>query len=130
MKKTFDDLFDDFIKDDESDSPIKRSDIKKTIETIANFKKLNRGDISEEQLGVELGEPTTTEEYVENGLKYIRMIWKTPEGEFIKIVMTDILPEVIPAKTLEDLLAEAVAVEDYPRAIKLRDEIKNRSEKK
>jgi hypothetical protein len=130
MTKTFDNLFDDFIKDDETDSLLKRSSIKKIIETIVNFKKLNIGDVSEEQLDMELGEPTTTEEYIEDGLKYVRMIWKTSEGEFIKIIMTEILPEIVPVKTLEDLLAEAVAVEDYGLAIKLRDEIKNRSEKK
>jgi len=127
MKKTFDDLFNEFIHNDESDSPLKRSDIKKTIETIANFKKFKKGEISEENVYKELGDPTTTEEYIDNGLKYVRLIWDTPQGQFIKVVVSDILPEEVP---LEKQLALAVEKEDYPKAIEIRDEIKKRAEKK
>jgi hypothetical protein len=72
-------------------------------------------------------EPTRTEEYVENGMKFIRLIWETPQGSFIKTAVVDILPEVESIESLRNQLTKAVDSEDYSKAIVLRDEIKKRS---
>lgn len=133
MSKTFDTLFNEFINSDESDSPSKRSEIKKVIETIVNFKKLDKGEISIFEIDAQLGEPTTTESFIKDGMMFTRLVWQTPQGEFVKLVATDVLPDEQDLPTielLEEKLAEAVAEEDYPRAIALRDEIRKRSEKK
>lgn len=128
MKKTFDDIFNEFFGE-ALNTEAKNAEIRKVIQTIANFKRHNAGELSDEEVEMELGQPSTTEEYIEDGILYTKMVWKTSVGEYMKIVITDFKPK-ISIETLEEQLAEAVAVEDYSTAIAIRDEITKIKEKK
>lgn len=130
--KSFDDLFNEFFNRKKSISPI-HDEIKKIIEGLTNIKKpsMEAEDMIAQQLGINLDEPTSTEEHIENGMRFTKLIWDTPRGRFMKIVVTDVVDtdNIIPKqqpkeqKSLEEQLQEAVDNEDYELAIKLRDRI-------
>lgn len=141
--KNFDDLFNDFFKRKSSITPI-HNEIKKIIDSLTNYKKteLDVNEFGSEEaianhLGVDLSNPTSTEEHVQDGMKFIKLTWDTPNGRFVKIVVTDVIdendslisPESI-EKSLEEQLQDAVDNEDFELAIKLRDDINSQKEKK
>ena len=142
--KSFDDLFDEFFNEKKPLNSL-HDEIKKIIDSLANFKKpepkldfkteIGKMD-NEEQiakfLGIDLSNPTSVEEFTENGLKFSKLTWETPRGRFVKVVVSDVIdgdtalmstgPK---AKSLEEQLQEAVDNEDYELAITLRDKIKS-----
>jgi excinuclease UvrABC helicase subunit UvrB len=134
----FNDLFNDFFnKGDKNASPL-HDDLKKLMETIANFKAIDNEKKLEQEIDKELGKPTYIEEVVDDGLHYKKLTWITPHGKFAKIFVTDVEQEAVEpmmgetygeyrkkhSKSLEKRLEEAVDAENYELAIKLRDEIK------
>lgn len=133
MNETFDDLFDDFFKKKNENQPDIRDEIKKIMDTISKFRKIGSEEELDDAIDNELGEPNEIEEYIENGFLFKKLTWNTPHGSYIKLVVTDIVdnngeyePEntVTKTKSLQEQLEDAVETENYPLAIKLRDEIK------
>jgi hypothetical protein len=99
----------------------------------------------DESVEAELGEPDEIIEHTEMGMNFKKLIWNTPKGRFVKILVTDVEPIPTPpppgedpltvvrkkhSKSLEQRLKEAVEVEDYELAIQLRDEIKKNRRKR
>ncbi len=125
MGKSFDDLFEEFF---EPDNEPAITNLKAIIGSLMNFTEL--GDLADKTLEEEFGEPDTTEEMIRDGLLCTIMIWNRPEGQYVKQVVTDVLPEPQDTRTLEEKLAEAVKNEDYQTAIKIRDEIKKEKKRK
>ena len=134
----FDDLFDDFFKKPEekpnvNPNPIS-DELKKIIHSITNFKKMSEDEDLDKAIDDELGEPDEVEEIIEDGFIFKKLVWHTPHGHFVKIVVDQVMGQDFhqstePA-TLEEQLQEAVEAEDYPKAIELRDKIKKMTEKK
>ncbi len=140
--KSFDELFNDFFDEqsnkDKSSNPI-HEEIKKLMETLSSFKKSESLDAEEmiaNKLGINLDEPTSTEEIIEEGMRFTKLTWDTPNGRFVKIVVTDALSDDTnnkqskgtKSKTLDEQLQDALDNEDYELAIKLRDKINSLKE--
>jgi excinuclease UvrABC helicase subunit UvrB len=131
--KSFDDLFNEFFNRKRLLNPM--DEVKKLIESLTNNKMVDmdiEGALSQ-QLGLNPDEPSSKEEYIEDGIKYTKLVWDTPNGKFVKIFITDVvenLPsKMVTNKSLEEQLQEAVDNEDYELAIKLRDQIKKKRKK-
>lgn len=121
MGKNFDDLFNEFFKNDNSNENNKK--MEKLIKALTTpFDVESRKNI-EETLGV----PDEIENFENNGLFIRKQIWHTENGDVIKMLVSDIPFESEPKKlSLEEQLVEALDKEDYETAAKLRDEIKNK----
>lgn len=147
MDNKFDDLFNDFFE--KGKQPKKNdNDFNKINKIIKNLAESDFGDIEAiKNIEETLGEPDFIDYYEEDGLYYKKEIWHTKMGKVIKRVMSDIPfiheepkfnkhPKDIkakasvkkPTKSLDILLEEAVAKEDYEMAATIRDEIKRRIE--
>lgn len=75
----------------------------------------------------DLGEPTSTTTFTENGYTFQQSVWETENGNIIKVEMINTPFETSGIKneiTLEKQLELAVAEERYEEAAKIRDEIK------
>jgi excinuclease UvrABC helicase subunit UvrB len=143
MGKTFDDLFNEFFNRRRSNTTSINDEIQKIIESLMSFKPTNV-KTHDESVEAELGEPDEIIEHNEMGMNFKKLIWNTPNGRFVKILVTDIEPVQTPppsedpltvvrkkhSKSLEQRLKEAVEVEDYELAIELRDEIKKNRRKR
>lgn len=138
--KNFDDLFNEFFNERAPINPI-HNEIKKIIDTLTNYKKteLDVNEFGSEEeianhLGLNLSNPTSTEEHIQDGMKFTKLTWDTPKGKFVKIVVTDVIDEndsiISTEKSLEEQLQDAVDNEDFELAIKLRDSINLQKEKK
>lgn len=141
--KSFDDLFDEFFNRKSSVNPL-HDEIKKIIDSLVNFKnpepQPNPSELDTEEaiakyLGIDMSNPTSTEELIQDGMKFTKLTWETPRGKFVKVVVTDVVDSDTAlmstgpkAKSLEEQLQEAVDNEDYELAIKLRDKIKAQKE--
>lgn len=139
MFNRFDDLFNDFFNRKKMVSNPLHDEIKKLIETVANFKKIQNDAKLEQEIDKELGKPSQIEEIVEDGLLYKKLTWFTPYGHFVKIVVSDAEEanhepkkptRRVKEKSLEEQLKEAVEAENYELAIQLRDQIKSASKPK
>lgn len=132
----FDDLFDEFLngksnnkKDDSADM---MANLFKKLSNLKNFDK--EGMMKE--LDSSLGEPDEFKNYEENGVYFQKQIWNTKHGQVIKTVISDV--PFKPPKTqtkkqriaLEVQLENAVKVENYELAAKLRDRIAKRDANK
>jgi excinuclease UvrABC helicase subunit UvrB len=145
MGKTFDDLFNEFFNRRRSNPTSINDEIQKIIESLMSFQP-TKVKTHDESVEAELGEPDEIIEHTEMGMNFKKLIWNTPEGRFVKIVVTDVepFPPTPPppdedpltvkrkkhSKSLEQRLKEAVEVEDYELAIELRDEIKKSRRKR
>lgn len=142
MGKTFDDLFNEFFNRRRSNTTSINDEIQKIIESLMSFKPTNV-KTHDESVEAELGEPDEIIEHTEMGMNFKKLIWNTPKGRFVKILVTDVEPVPTPptedpltvgrkkhSKSLEQRLKEAVEVEDYELAIELRDEIKKNRRKR
>lgn len=97
-------------------------DLKRIIDMISNFKGSEAE--MEGKLDQELGEPDEITNHIEDGMNFKKMVWNTPQGQFVKLEVTDLASgEVQKEESLEDRLLKAVEAEDYPLAIILRDQI-------
>lgn len=134
MSNAFDDLIDDFLNHKSKkpeDLNSKENMTKTVLETIANFRMLGDDENAlEESINEKLGEPNVIEITVEDGVRIQKLIWNTPDGQFVQIIVNDVSsidtmePQRVLELTLEEQLELAVEAEDYPRAIELRDQIK------
>jgi hypothetical protein len=125
MNKTFDELFNDFMR---TPPPPLQKKIDKISDIIAKFKKLDNEEEMMAEIDKQLGEPNRVETFEEDGIIFKKMTWITEEGEFVKLAIDSISPELYNSETpktltLEEQLVEAERVEDYELAIKLRDKI-------
>lgn len=134
--KSFDELFNEFFNRIPKPNSL-HDEIMKIIESLATPKMSNHD--SEEMivktLGIDLDKPTSVEEHIQDGMRFTKLIWDTPNGKFVKIVVTDVVDSDTALmstgpkqKSLDEQLQEAVDNEDYELAIKLRDQIKAQSE--
>lgn len=132
MSKTFDELFDDFfkrnnIKPEDKISDTVKDEAKKMIDLLTNYKDVeNINEEVEKEIDATLGKPDKIEFYNEGDLFFEKRIWYTANGDLIKLIVSDeptltIIP--VPAKSLEDKLAEAVLNEEFEKAAAIRDEI-------
>ncbi len=132
----FDDLFDDFLngksnnkKDDSADM---MANLFKKLSNLKNFDK--EGMMKE--LDSSLGEPDEFKNYEENGVYFQKQIWNTKHGQVIKTVISDVPFKGSKTQTkkqripLEVQLEDAVKVENYELAAKLRDRIAKRDANK
>lgn len=120
----FDDLFNEFFNKKRMQANPLHEELKKLIETISVFKNIENEKKLEEEIDKELGKPTSIETRIDEGILYKKLTWVTPHGKFVKIIVTDAEEETkIATKSLEEQLNEAIELEDYELAIKLRDKI-------
>ena len=121
MEKSFDDLFNEFFKNDDSNETNKKMEM--LIKALTTPFDIESRKNIEETLGV----PDEIESFEDNGLFIRKQIWHTEKGDVIKMVVSDIPFETEPKKlSLQEQLEEALEKEDYETAAKLRDEIKNK----
>ena len=137
MEKSFDDLFEDFFNRRKT---VKKEDIPneergKTHNQIADIIKAIRdsrtvgldGDIGT-AIEKRLGPPDIEEKFTKDGIDYIKSIWNTEQGQFVKVAASIAL-EREPKKSLQERLEEAVEEEDWNLAIILRDRINKEKNK-
>ena len=148
MGKTFDDLFNEFFNRRRNNTTSINDEIQKIVESLMSFQQV-RVKTHDESIEAELGEPDEIIEHNEMGMNFKKLVWNTPQGRFVKIVVTDVepFPPTPPepgkdpldpsainrkkhSKSLEQRLKEAVEVEDYELAIQIRDEIKRNRKKR
>jgi excinuclease UvrABC helicase subunit UvrB len=136
MGKTFDDLFNDFFNRKRNDLTSVNEELRKIISSLMTHKRVEN-EMLGEAIQSELGKPDEIIEHIEDGMIFKKFIWNTPQGKFVKIVVSDVEEEKQEkvferkkhSKSLEQRLKEAVEAEDYELAIQLRDEIKKNRKK-
>jgi hypothetical protein len=137
MDKNFDDLFNEFFrKRNNSINPFieignMKEEIRKMMDMLMNFQNIpNIDENLEKQMDDSLGEPDKIETYSDGVVFYEKKIWHTPEGDIVKLVVSD-KPftnspkgkKVVNQKLLQEQLEEALANEDYLKAAELRDKL-------
>jgi protein-arginine kinase activator protein McsA len=138
--KTFDDLFNEFfkrhnIKPEDKIGDNLKDEAKKMIDMLTNLKNFENNldeDIQnidediEKSIDEELGKPDKIEFFNEGDLFFERRIWHTPNGDLIKLLISDD-PTLINTpkfeKPLQEQLDEAVAEENYEKAAAIRDKM-------
>ena len=133
MRKTFDELFNEFFNRKRNNLNTVQNELQKIIESLMNFKQIDVENLLEKSIEAELGEPNIIQEMEENGVILRKLIWNTPYGNFVKIIVLDSEYDneikkqspKIKQKSPEEQLKEAVESENYELAIELRDKIKN-----
>ncbi len=141
MGKTFNELFDDFFKknninpNDKLSETLKDEDeAERMIKMLSNFKDITSIDDNiEAEMDKSLGKPDKIEFYEEGGLFYEKRIWHTPNGDLIKLIISDD-PTLINMpkfeKPLQEQLDEAVAEENYEKAAAIRDKMTGKKVRK
>ena len=132
----FDNLFNDFFNQPKG-NPFS-NELKKIMEAIQGFRNSASDEELEGKIQTELGDPHEIQEYTQDGLNFKKLIWNTPHGQFIKVIVTDDIDEepvprrkLVPkTKTLQEQLEEAVASDDFELACILRDQINGTKLKK
>ncbi len=142
-KKTFNDLFNEFIKNRKTNPSqdifdILKNEAKSILEKLESGEELSNHEIDEEtekEFDMSLGEPDSIEYYDDGELYYERRTWHTKKGDLVKLIVSDVplvkeTPTPKKRKTskekIEDLerqLNEAVENEDFEKAAVLRDKI-------
>lgn len=136
MAKTFDELFNEFfkrnkIKPEDNIDDLSKEKAKNFIDLLVNFKDVgNMDEEIENQIDETLGKPDKIEFYNEDNIFYEKRIWYTPNGDLVKLIITDD-PTFIqkPKKSLKEKLDQAVLNEEFELAANLRDEM-NKIKKK
>ncbi len=116
----FDDLFNKFFNRDEDNSM--DDEAKKIINMINNIKEVESDDELDAELDLKLGKPHEIEYFKEDDMYYERRSWFMDHGVVIKTIASD--EPLEPQPSLEEQLTNAIEVEDYLTAAKLRDQIK------
>lgn len=111
------DYFNDFFNIHKDKEKMKEA-ARKMIEVMKNLERVEK---IEKHLDDNLGEPDKTEGFTDGILMFERRIWFTPEGEIIKVVVTDTASTY--EKPLSQQLSDALEIEDYERAVIIRDKI-------
>ena len=125
MDKTFDDLFNEFLKrnkeiiGDDTMSTFK-NEAKKLIDMIKNFESV--GDELDKKIDLTLGKPDRIETYSDGIFFFENRVWHTPNGDIVKVIILD-NPNNLkePEKSLQEQLDEAIANEEYEKAAQIRD---------
>lgn len=129
----FDELFDKFFGNRKNDD--KKNKIDDLINQLNNFKDITGKDINEDK---ELGEPDIVEQYTKDGVTYEKKTWDIDGGKIVKVEIkseksnsitglpTTIRPSRFKQSSLEEQLEYAINIEDYEKAVELRDEIVKR----
>jgi hypothetical protein len=124
---SFNDLYNEFFNGGKKNINPLHEEIKKLIESIANFKNIENEAMLEKEIDKELGKPSVIETRIEGELEFKKLTWYTQSGTFVKIIVSDVkdntTEEKPKEKTLEEQLKEAVEAENYELAIELRDKI-------
>jgi hypothetical protein len=121
MGKNFDDLFNEFFKNNNSNEANKK--MEKLIKALTTPFDVDSKNKIEEMLGI----PDEIITFEEDGLFIRKQIWHTEKGDVIKMIVNDLPFEDETKKlSLKEQLEEALEKEDYETAAKLRDEIKNK----
>lgn len=133
----FNDLFDDFFKNKKPGKTNIEDEIAKIISSIQNFKMGRLDENFGDEMEKDLGEPDEVSELKgKDGYTYRKFVWNTEMGQFVKIlVIADDQNEVTKrplrptAKTLslQEELDEALATEDFEKAILIRDQMKKQT---
>ena len=133
MDKTFDDLFNEFLKRNKETmggDPMSafKNEAKKLIDMIKNFESVDDvGDELDKKMDFTLGKPDSVETYSDGIFFFEKRIWHTPNGDIIKVIASD-NPNKIKTqeteKSLEEQLKYAISEENYEKAAEIRDKIK------
>jgi len=131
MDRSFDDLFNEFFNrkpfNPQNHADRMRDEIKKMMDVLNNFDMSNGIDEDlEKQMDNSLGKPDSIETFSDGKLFFEKRIWHTPQGDIVKVVVTDqpIVPTksvTVEIKSLQEQLDEAIANEDYLKAAEIRD---------
>lgn len=137
MDNLFDKFFDDFFNERFNKiSKMKMSEEERLnlMNILSSFKDITNIDENiEKNIDDSLGEPDKIERFKDGDLFFEKRIWKTSDGELVKLIVTDNqenMKTVITDEDLKEQQAQAIAVEDYMKAAAIRDELKRRSEEK
>ena len=144
MSKTFDELFNDFLrrykkKTLKPNEPSNKFDAIKLINLLDKISILDNVDEDiEKSLDISLGEPDKVEYYMEDDLYCEKRSWNTPNGVLVKLTMSDTPLEgemSVNIKdssfnlSIEEQLEDAIKKEDYELAAKLHKEIEDSKNK-
>lgn len=110
-------------------------EIKNIIDMVKNFNNNNSpfqnidGNM-EKKMDNKLGKPDKIEFFSEDGLFYEKRTWHTPNGDMVKVIVSDD-PTMMPPppkaeKPLQQQLNEAVENEEFEKAAAIRDKINKR----
>lgn len=126
---TFNELFNEYFKKNP-----KKTEADKIINMIQDIGKMKDSKEDEEAIDNKiietLGKPNEIQYYNKGDVFFEKRIWHTLNGDIVKVIMTDdpTLVTTPPAPlSLEEKLRIAIEEEHYELAVKLRDEIKNKS---
>ena len=138
MSKTFDELFNDFLrrckkKSQKPSEPSNNFDAIKLINLLDKISILNNVDEdTEKSLDISLGNPDKIEYYMEDDLYCEKRSWNTPNGVLVKLTMSDTPLEEADYSdnkksskniSIEERLELAIKNEDYEEAARLHKEI-------
>ncbi len=116
-KKEFDKIYTEFFGT--------KKKIKEIINGIVNFKFMDTNTYSSSDDYMLINKPDSIERFSEGPFNFEKRIWIKPNGDkIIQVLTVDDEPEK--EVDLEKLLANALEVEDYDAAIKIRDMIKKK----
>ena len=130
--KAFDELYDEFFGGDKpkksrrnkKESKPKRfgDDIGKMIESLSSFRQITNPE-EQYQIDNEYGPADKVEYFTEDDLFFKRSTWVVEDGEIVKLEVSDVPFDEEEAKSLEELLQEALDSENYELAAEIRDEM-------
>lgn len=143
MSKTFDELFNDFLKRYKKKSlkpnePSSKFDAIKLINLLDKISILDNVDEDiEKSLDISLGDPDKIEYYMEDDLYCEKRSWNTPNGVLVKLTMSDTPLEKIATEVkdvpknvnIQKQLDIAIENENYELAAKLHKVIEKEKEK-
>lgn len=121
MTKSFDDLFNEFFK--KNNSNLNKEKIEMLLKALTNPLDVDKTNDIDELLGT----PDIIQTFENDGLFIRKEIWHTEKGDVVKMIVNDTPFEEEPKKiSLEEQLKEALDKEDYETAAKLRDKINSK----
>jgi hypothetical protein len=136
--KTFDELYDEFFGGDKPkksrrskqkpDTGKLGEEMKRMIESLSKFRQITDAD-EQFEIDNEYGPADKVEFFTEDDLFFKRSTWVVEDGEIVKLEVSDTPFDVEEPKSLEELLQEALEVENYELAAEIRDEM-NKNKKK
>jgi len=120
-RKQFDKLYGEFFGS--------KKKIKELIKNIKNFKFMDINEYNPDDYTL-MNEPDYVERFNEGPFEFEKRIWIKPNGDkLIEVVMLENGNPKNEEKDLDKRLANALAIEDYDEAIKIRDLINKKNEK-
>ena len=130
--KTFDELYDEFFGGDKPkksrrskkkpDTGKLGEEMKRMIESLSKFRQITDAD-EQFEIDNEYGPADKVEFFTEDDLFFKRSTWVVEDGEIVKLEVSDTPFDVEEPKSLEELLQEALEVENYELAAEIRDEM-------